>query len=226
MSTILDVKNLRKEFRSGKSNVSVLDNVSLSVSSGEVLFIMGPSGSGKTTLLMLIGKLLSPSSGRIEFNGKDISNINEKKRINWRLNNVGFIFQDFHLMPALSAWENVVIPSLIAGNNVKKARKKAEELLNQVGLSHRVSEYIKNLSGGEKQRVAIARSLANNPDIVLADEPTASLDHKNGTAIVKLLRDMAKNHNKIVVIVGHDERIKALADRVLYLEDGKLRDKF
>jgi len=185
---------------------------------------MGPSGSGKTTLLSMLGVLLKPTEGEIHLNDTTISALAESQLPDIRLKQFGFIFQDFNLLSALTALENVAIVAELAGTKSGEARRKATTLLTGLGLGERLDFLPEKLSGGEKQRVAIARALVNNPTLILADEPTANLDSKIGHEIMRLLRSIAKDQGRSVVIVSHDQRIKDIADRVLWLEDGEFKE--
>lgn len=220
----LQITNLTKRFGFGATAVVAVQDVSLNVAPGEIVLIMGPSGSGKTTLLSMLGALLKPSSGEIRLNGEVISVLKENRLPDIRLHKFGFIFQDFNLLSALTALENVAIVAELAGVKASAARKKAKALLGDLGLGERLSFLPEKLSGGEKQRVAIARALINDPALVLADEPTANLDSKIGHEIMRLLRRIAKEQGRSVVIVSHDQRIKDIADRVLWLEDGQFKE--
>jgi putative ABC transport system ATP-binding protein len=230
-SSGLQVAAVSKRYGSGPTEVVAVRDVSLSVAPGEIVLIMGPSGSGKTTLLSMLGALLRPTSGEIHLNGDVISNLKENRLPGIRLHKFGFIFQDFNLLSALTALENVSIVAELAGVRGKEARKKAASLLTELGLGERLNFLPEKLSGGEKQRVAIARALVNDPALILADEPTANLDSKIGHEIMRLLRGVAKerswalpNSSRSVVIVSHDQRIKDIADRVLWLEDGQFKE--
>jgi putative ABC transport system ATP-binding protein len=222
--TTLEVAHLSKRFGSGATLVSAVRDVSLTVAPGEIVLIMGPSGSGKTTLLSMLGALLKPSEGVIRLNGAEISALAENRLPDIRLRRFGFIFQDFNLLSALSALENVAIVAELAGLHGKAARQKASALLCDLGLGARLNFLPEKLSGGEKQRVAIARALVNDPSLILADEPTANLDSKIGHEIMRLLRRIAGEQSRSVVIVSHDQRIKDIADRVLWLEDGQFKE--
>ncbi len=219
-STTLEVTRVTKRFGEGATEVVAVRDVSLRVAPGEIVLIMGPSGSGKTTLLLMLGALLRPSSGQIRLDGAILSALPESRLPDIRLRRFGFIFQDFNLLSALTALENVAIVAELAGASGKIARARATELLTQLGLSQRLHFLPEKLSGGEKQRVAIARALMNDPTFILADEPTANLDSKTGRDIMRLLRSIAKEQGRSIVIVSHDQRIKDIADRVLWLEDG------
>jgi len=220
----LQVTNVTKRYGSGSTEVTAVRDVSLSVAPGEVVLIMGPSGSGKTTLLSMLGALLKPSEGEIQLNSDVISALAENRLPDIRLRQFGFIFQDFNLLSALTALENVAIVAELAGLKNGTARKKATALLTSLGLEERLNFLPEKLSGGEKQRVAIARALVNDPALILADEPTANLDSKIGHEIMRLLRGIAKEQGRSVVIVSHDQRIKDIADRVLWLEDGQFKE--
>ena len=220
----LEVNQVTKRYGSGTIEVAAVRDVSLSVAPGEIVLIMGPSGSGKTTLLSMLGALLKPSAGEIRLNGDVISAMKENRLPEIRLQKFGFIFQDFNLLSALTALENVAIVAELAGVKGPEARRKAKELMTGLGLGERLNFLPEKLSGGEKQRVAIARALVNDPALILADEPTANLDSKIGHEIMRLLRSIAKEQGRSVVIVSHDQRIKDIADRVLWLEDGQFKE--
>ena len=220
----LQVTHVTKRYGAGATEVAAVRDVSLSVAPGEIVLIMGPSGSGKTTLLSMLGALLKPTEGAIQLNGETISALAENRLPDIRLRQFGFVFQDFNLLSALTALENVAIVAELAGTKNGEARKKAAALLTELGLGERLNFLPEKLSGGEKQRVAIARALVNDPALVLADEPTANLDSKIGHEIMRLLRSIAKEGGRSVVIVSHDQRIKDIADRVLWLEDGQFKE--
>jgi putative ABC transport system ATP-binding protein len=219
-----EIRHVTKRFGDGATEVTAVRSVSLAVAPGEVLLIMGPSGSGKTTLLSMMGALLKPTEGSIDLDGEAISELSEGRLPDIRLRQFGFIFQDFNLLSALTALENVAIVAELAGLRGRAAREKAGALLTELGLGARLDFLPEKLSGGEKQRVAIARALINDPAVILADEPTANLDSKIGHEIMRLLRQIAKEQGRSVVIVSHDQRIRDIADRVLWLEDGAFRD--
>ena len=204
------------------SEVKAVDNVSLTVNPGEVYLLMGPSGSGKTTLITILGGLLSSTDGDVVINGEDITRLKENKLPEFRLNNIGFIFQSFNLLSALTAVENVAVPLMAKSISRKVALDRAKEMLKILGLESRLNNKPANLSGGEKQRVAIARALITDPDIILADEPTANLDSKNGHEVMLKLCGVACAENKSVIIVSHDARIRDIAHKVLWIEDGKI----
>lgn len=220
--SVVEVQNLSKVFGSGHTAVRAIDNVSLTIETGDIVLIMGPSGSGKTTLISMIGTLMKPTGGRILIDGEDTATMPDTKLADLRLRKLGFMFQSFNLLSALTAEQNVTIPLRVAGANKKQAKAKAVELLERLHLEKRLNNLPKNLSGGEKQRVAVARALANNPKLILADEPTANLDSKTGFEVMKLLCAIACKANKAVIIVSHDIRLRDVAKRVITIEDGKL----
>jgi putative ABC transport system ATP-binding protein len=216
-------KGLAKVFGNGDTEVHAVRGVDLEVRQGEVVLIMGPSGSGKTTLLSMLGAMLRPTSGSIWVDGTDLSALPESKLPSFRAHRFGFVFQDFNLLSALSARENVEFALDLAGIRGARRQERADTLLVGFGLGDRLSFRPEKLSGGEKQRVAIARALANEPAVILADEPTANLDSKIGHEIARLLRQAATDEGRSVIIVSHDTRLKDIADRVLWLEDGEFR---
>ena len=220
----LQVTHVTKRFGAGETEVVAVRDVSLSVAAGEVVLIMGPSGSGKSTLLSMLGALLKPTEGEIRLREEVLSTLSESRLPTVRLHQFGFIFQDFNLLSALTVLENVALVAELAGAKRGEAREKARAQLTALGLGQRLDFLPEKLSGGEKQRVAIARALINEPALILADEPTANLDSKIGHEIMRLLRHIAKEQNRSVIIVSHDARIKDIADRVLWLEDGRFKD--
>jgi len=221
---ILQLDGVSKIYRSGEFEVKALDDVSFHVRGGEIVAVMGPSGSGKTTLLTIAGALLRPSVGRVHVCGIDVSDMSEGQLASIRRTKVGFIYQSFNLLEALSALENVIIVSQNHGHDKQTADVRARDLLEMFGLGHRMHALPKKLSDGEKQRVAIVRALAKDPELLLADEPTANLDSKRGHEVMELLRQKAIELHKAVVVVSHDNRIRQFADRVVWLEDGRLSD--
>ena len=223
-TVILEARGLVQIFGAGDSEVRAVDGVDLEVRRGEIVLIMGPSGSGKTTLLTMLGGLLKPTSGTVRINGHEITSMKESKLPDVRRRLVGFIFQSFNLLESLNVAENVEVVLNLAGRGGREARGKAGGVLREMGLDARLRYRPTVLSGGEKQRVSIARALVNDPQLILADEPTANLDSKHGHDIVTLLRDIAKKQSRTVVIVSHDHRIREVADRVLWLEDGRFKD--
>jgi putative ABC transport system ATP-binding protein len=217
------IRHLSKVFGDGETRVAAVSEIDLELARGEVVLVMGPSGSGKTTLLSMLGGLLRPSVGEIHVDGVDIAALNETKLPPLRATTFGFIFQDFNLIASLSARENVEVALNIAGRHGANARKRALTLLDGLGLAGRLEFPVDKLSGGEKQRVAIARAVANEPALILADEPTANLDSHHGAETMRLLRTLAKGQGTTVVIVSHDDRLREVADRVLWLEDGRFK---
>ncbi|MFB9653478.1 ABC transporter ATP-binding protein [Pseudarthrobacter oxydans] len=219
---VVSVQDVSKTFGAGHTAVLAVDHVSLDVDAGDIVLVMGPSGSGKTTLLSMIGTLMSPTAGRVLISGQDISVLSAAQLSRLRLQEFGFVFQTFNLLSALTAEENVMMPLLTAGVSRKHARVKARASLEKLQLGHRLRNLPKDLSGGEKQRVAIARSLANDPRLILADEPTANLDAKTGQDVTLLLCETACRENRAVIIVSHDQRLRTAAKRVITIEDGRL----
>lgn len=212
-------------FRSGKQNYQVLQKIDLQIKSGDIQLLMGPSGSGKTTLLSILAGLLIPEEGQVYLLGEDITNMSQSKLSQFRQQNIGFIFQNFNLFPALTAVENIELVLNLKGIRGRAARNQAWVLLEQVGLGSQAHQKPSDLSGGQKQRVAIARALVGNPRLIMADEPTAALDSRSGHTVSELLRTLAKEQGCTVLMVTHDPRIVDIADRVAYLEDGVLREE-
>jgi putative ABC transport system ATP-binding protein len=224
MEPIMQVVHVTRRFGHGTTEVVAVDDVSLTVMPGEVVLIMGPSGSGKSTLLSMLGGLLQPSNGRIRIGTDELTQMDENRLPAVRLRHIGFIFQDFNLLSALTCLDNVPLVGQLNGLSRKEAQGSAQALLEQLGMGHRLNFLPEKLSGGEKQRVAIARALVNKPDIILADEPTANLDSHHGHETMRLLRRIAKEDGHSVIIVSHDQRIKDIADRILWLEDGSFKE--
>src|SRR3989344_6210848 len=219
----LVARNVIKIYDKGEaSEVKAIDNVSLTVHPGEIYLLMGPSGSGKTTLITILGGLLSSTDGSVVINGEDITRLKENKLPEFRLNNIGFIFQSFNLLSALTAVENVAVSLMAKSISKKMALERAKEMLKILGLDSRLDNKPANLSGGEKQRVAIGRALITDPDIILADEPTANLGSKNGYEVMLKLCGVACAENKSVIIVSHDQRIADIAHKALWIDDGKI----
>ncbi|MDF4202462.1 ABC transporter ATP-binding protein [Maribacter sp. SA7] len=220
MTKILNVRNLKKTYNSGSKNLTVIDDISFSIEEGDTFAIVGPSGSGKTTLLGLCAGLDEINNGVIELCGEDLSSLNEDQRALLRNEKVGFIFQDFQLLPTLTALENVSVPLELQG--ATNASKDAMELLDKVGLGNRHDHYPSQLSGGEQQRVALARAFSNKPSILFADEPTGNLDEETGEKVIKLLFDLNKEMGTTLVIVTHDLELAKLNKHVLRLKGGKI----
>ncbi|EAF6404660.1 ABC transporter ATP-binding protein [Listeria monocytogenes] len=220
----LMMKNISKNYQDGEQVIEVLKNVSLEVAQGEFVAIVGPSGAGKSTFLSIAGALLSPTEGEIAIGGKVLNDLTSKDLTKVRLDKVGFIFQGANLIPYLNVRDQLLVIAELSGDKGRVAKEKADELLKELGLTARENNYPENLSGGEKQRVAIARALMNDPDIILADEPTASLDASRGHKVVQMIADEVKRKNKAAIMVTHDERVLDLVDRVIRIEDGYLKD--
>lgn len=223
MKNILEVKEVTKVYQEGSTRVVAVDSVSLTLKRGEVLLIMGPSGSGKTTLLSMMGCILHPTKGEVIVEGQVASTLREDILPDIRKRYFGFVFQSFNLFPALKTAENVEVVLRLKAWDKKKIREEALNLLERVGLGNRTGFYPRDLSGGEKQRVAFARALAGDPPVILADEPTANLDSKTGREVLELLKRLAEESDKAIAIVSHDPKAEALAHRVVFLEDGKIK---
>jgi putative ABC transport system ATP-binding protein len=224
MEVSIEVRCVTKTYAMGAAAVHALDCVNFKAHPGEVVFLMGPSGSGKTTMLSIMGCILRPTSGSIKIRGVQIADLREKQLPKVRLEHFGFIFQGFNLFPALTVQENVEIALDLKGIRGREAGRQAVALLDRVGLKEKVRQLPENLSGGQKQRVAIARALAGDPEIILADEPTAALDSRSGRTVLELLRELAHERNRAVVIVTHDNRALSYADRIVHIEDGKIKE--
>ena len=219
---ILEAQALRKQYRLGDHSVDALAGVDFLVDKGQFVAIMGPSGSGKSTLLHLLGGLDKPSKGEVILAGQRLSVLDDTRATLVRRHNVGFVFQFYNLLPTLTAEENIALPLIIDGQSLRKHRARIEALLDLVGLTDRRRHKPDQLSGGEQQRVAIARALATEPAIVLADEPTGNLDSRTGTAIMELLRRSCDELDQTIVVVTHDPRAAAYADRIVFLGDGQV----
>lgn len=220
---ILETLNVSKVYGAGETRVVAVDAVSLSLIPGEVLLIMGPSGSGKTTLLSMMGCILRPSSGEVRLRGRAVSGLSEELLPDVRRSNIGFVFQSFNLFSSLTTQENVEVVLRLKGAPRNQIRPRARELLERVGLGKRAQLYPEDLSGGEKQRTALARALAGDPPILLADEPTANLDSHTGREVLAMLRGLAEQSGKAIAIVSHDPKAEALAHRFVVLEDGRIK---
>src|SRR5690606_8572971 len=220
MTKILNVNNLEKSYLSGSKKLTILKDISFSVEAKDTFSIVGPSGSGKTTLLGLCAGLDQPDSGTIELCNTKTNNLSEDERAQLRNQKVGFIFQDFQLLPTLTALENVAVPLELQGN--KLANKKAMELLEKVGLTHRLHHYPSQLSGGEQQRVALARAFSNSPTILFADEPTGNLDAETGEKVIQLLFDLKKEEGTTLIIVTHDIELAQKTKHILKLKSGRI----
>jgi putative ABC transport system ATP-binding protein len=217
---VLGAHQISKEVSSPEGTLTILDDVSFTIAGGASVAVVGPSGAGKSTLLALLAGLDLPTRGHVELSGTDLSSLDEDGRARMRADNVGFVFQSFHLVPSLNALENVMLPLELAGHD--EARKAARELIDKVGLGSRWSHYPAQLSGGEKQRVAIARAFATEPAVLFADEPTGNLDSRTGETIMELMFDLNRSSSTTLVLVTHDNALAARCDRVLELDAGKL----
>ena len=223
MTTVVRATEITKEFRTGKVVVHALRGVSLEIEAGEMVAIVGPSGSGKSTLLGLLGGLDTPTSGRVEVDSLDITDMNESQLADVRSAKIGFVFQTFNLIPTLTALENVALPAQFARSRSKvKPTRRARELLTTVGLGDRLKHRPAELSGGEQQRVALARAMVNQPVLILADEPTGNLDSASGERVLEALEQMRRETGTTLVVVTHDPSVAARADRVLQLHDGRI----
>jgi len=218
----IELKNVRKVYQLGKIELTVLKGVSLDISRGDFVSIMGPSGSGKSTLLNMVGCLDVPTKGKVILNGKDVSELTEDQLSQLRGKTIGFVFQEFNLMAHLTAIENVMLPMVFQGKTLKQRKKRARELLVSVGLEKRINHQPSELSGGEKQRVAIARAFANNPEIVIADEPTGNLDSVTGDKIMEVLKMFHQKEKKTIIVVTHDPNIAGYSEKIFQIKDGEI----
>jgi putative ABC transport system ATP-binding protein len=223
---VIEAVDVAKLLGSGAAQVEALKGVSLALRSGELTLLMGPSGSGKTTLLSVLGCMLTPTRGTVRIRGRSIEGADPEELAQLRRENVGFVFQSYHLFPTLTATDNVRIALDVRGQRNRGAVAKSRELLARVGLSHKLAAYPRQLSSGEKQRVAIARAVVGEPSVILADEPTAALDTENGHAIMTILSEIAKDRSRDrsrgVLVVTHDPRLLPFADRIIHIEDGRI----
>ena len=223
--TLVDVDGVAKVFHRGSEDIQVLQDLHLQVPSGEFLALMGPSGSGKSTLLNLIGGLDRPSRGSVSIAGEHVNELSDRRLAAWRARHIGFVFQLYNLLPVLSAERNVELPLLLTHLSKAERKKHVETALAVVGLSHRTKHFPRTLSGGEQQRVGIARAIVTDPTLLLCDEPTGDLDRKAGDEILDLLRELNRKHGKTIIMVTHDPHASARASRTVYLNKGQLSDK-
>ncbi len=221
---MIQIKNVTKIVRSGVENLTILDDVSFDIPDGQFVAVTGASGSGKSTLLGLVAGLDSPTSGEIIIDDKDVTKMSEDSLAELRSKKLGFVFQSFHLIPSLTAFENVLVPMEIAG--IKDAKNRANKLLADVELTNRGHHFPNELSGGEQQRIAIARAFANNPKILLADEPTGNLDSRNGQHIFELMMNLQAENQTTLVLVTHDQELADKSQRIVRLKDGKINGEF
>lgn len=221
--SVLEVKGLKKHYGKEESLVKALDGVEIKVNKGEFVAIVGTSGSGKSTLLHMLGGIDRPTEGKVYVDGNDIFSMKEDKLTIFRRKNVGFIFQNYNLVPILNAYENIILPIELEGNKVDS--EFVDKVISTLGLSGKINALPNKLSGGQQQRVAIARALATKPSIILADEPTGNLDSKTGQEVLGLLKMTSKRFNQTIVMITHDEGIAQAADRVIRIEDGKIANK-
>lgn len=225
MADKLVLEHINKVYGEGEIAVTALRDVSLRVKEGEFVAVVGPSGSGKSTFLSIAGALLSPSSGKILIDNQDITNLSAKELNDVRVNDIGFVFQSSNLVPYLNVLDQLLLVPRLAGKSIKQVEGKAQELLEHLGLGNRMYHYPDKLSGGERQRVAIARAFMNEPEVILADEPTASLDSKRGRNVAEMLAHEVKTRGKAAVMVTHDERVLDLCDRIVMIKDGALYEQ-
>ena len=222
MATVLKLKNISKEFIEPRRNIVALDKINLELSDGQCIGLLGPSGSGKSTLLQIAGLLDTPTNGEIIINGEKCNTLSQEKKNLIRKKYIGFIYQNFYLLDSFSALENIIIPQLINGSTYKSAKKKALNLLSNIGLSKRIDNKPRELSGGEKQRVAILRAIANTPKIILADEPTGNLDKKNSENVIKIIKDLVSHYKISFIVATHNLSIVKKFDKIIKLSEGKL----
>ena len=222
MATVLKLKNISKEFIEPRRNIVALNKINLELSNGQCIGLLGPSGSGKSTLLQIAGLLDNPTNGEIIINGEKCDTLSQEKKNLIRKKYIGFIYQNFYLLDSFSALENIIIPQLINGSSYKSAKKRALNLLSSLGLSKRIDNKPRELSGGEKQRVAILRAIANMPKIILADEPTGNLDKKNSENVIKIIKNLVSHYKISFIIATHNLSIVKKFDKIIKLSEGKL----
>lgn len=224
-SKLLELINVKKRYKMGASDIWALKGISMTIKQGEFISFMGPSGSGKTTLLNIIGLLDTPTEGGYLINGEELSAVDHKQRYQYRGRYLGFIFQNFNLIPELTVYENVEIPLLIAGTPADIRRERVVKVIEEVGLGDRIKHRPNELSGGQMQRVSIARALVKNPPIIIADEPTANLDYETSLSIIKLMKQLNEEHNITFIFATHDQNLIDYMDRVVYIRDGSIVEK-
>ena len=222
METVIAVRNIRKVYRMGEERIVALDDISLDFCKGRIYCLFGPSGSGKSTLLNMLAGLEKPTNGSVRFNGVRLESLNEKQLARFRQRYVGFVFQSYNLLPALSALENVQLPLIFRRIGKRVRTKKAREMLAAVGLAHRVKHKPAQMSGGQQQRVSIARAFVNNPQVVFCDEPTGNLDTKITFEMMDLITGIARDKEQTLIIVSHDEEVAAYADQIVFIRDGNV----
>lgn len=217
---MIEMKNVCKTYSMGDVKVDALRGIDLKIKKGEFVSVMGPSGSGKSTILHMIGLLDKQTKGNIILNNKNVSNFDDDKRTEFRLKNIGFVFQFYSLVPELTALENTFLPNMLTGKEQEECIKNSKDVLEKLGIGHRLSNYPHQLSGGEQQRVAIARALINNPQLLLADEPTAALDSKNSVNVINIFKKLNEEEKHTIVLITHEEELGKKADRGIWLRDG------
>ncbi len=222
MKTLVETQNISKDFSVGGQKNRVLFDINLKINSGELTMLVGPSGCGKTTLLSVIGGILSPSEGKVFVNNTELTKLSDKQKVDFRRKNIGFIFQQYNLLPALTAVENAAIPLIASGVKLVDACKKSAKILSEIGMENHLEKLPNQLSGGQQQRVAIARALVHEPLLVVCDEPTAALDAASGLKVMEILQNHAIKNDRGVIVVTHDDRIFKFANRVIKMEDGKI----
>ena len=220
--TAIAVRDIARDFESGQQTIRVLHGIDLEVKAGELTYLVGESGSGKTTLISIMCGILWPTEGEVEVFGTDIYNLSDRKLVEFRLQNIGFIFQQYNLIPAIDAASNAAVPLIAQGMDRTEARERARAMMDKLNILDQADKLPSQLSGGQQQRVAIARALVHEPRLVVCDEPTAALDAKSGRKVMDLLREVGVAEDRSVIIVTHDNRIFDLADRILVLEDGRI----
>jgi putative ABC transport system ATP-binding protein len=218
---IIELRNVCKNYQMGDSKIEAACHINLEIKKGDFIAIVGPSGSGKSTMMNLVGALDKASQGDIFLDNQNIEHLEESELAQIRGRKIGFVFQNFNLIPTLTALENVALPMLFQGKSSEERKERAEKILREIGLSHRLEHLPSELSGGERQRVAIARALANDPEVILADEPTGNLDSKTGKEIMEMFIHLHKDHKKTIILITHDADVGKYADRIIRIKDGK-----